>query len=439
MALELVFAFCLQQEAPSPPGAVENPQTSTNPLDRVHGILTLKYRYRWTTGESDSDLYEFLQAGWGDPEKDLVTLSSSVRVAEDLDGNRKVAGFYPYNSLDDTYGRAQTARLYTAYVDLHRPLPGFELRGGRQVIDELPEAVPMDGGSIRFSAEGLSIGGFGGIPVNLFESQTRGDSMYGGWVEATPWARGRAKVEALHIKDETLFGLFENDLVGFSADQGIGFLRAHARYTNLDGDSRDLTGRLTGTFGDLGLIVDAQATYLFASEKALAYAIDPYALFLMDVEPYVQWTLRASQALGAKFGIDFSVTQRKFVRGSEDEIYNHEFIHASLSPRADEWPVPGLSLSLSADYWRSTGDDYWTAGGDVSYKIHPLVAIGAGTSYALYTIDVFSGEERDRARLFYASLRWKLPPSSVLDVRVSWERNAIDRFRTVEVGARHEF
>lgn len=435
----LLLAICLQQEAPPIPKPGEAPIQEENPIESIHGGLNLKYRYRWTADQSDSDLYEYLQLSWGDPAKYPISLSASARVAEDLDGNRKVAGYYPYNSLDDTYSKSSTARLYTAYVDFHRLLPGIEIRGGRQILEEQPEAVPMDGGSVRFSAEGFSVGGFGGIPVNLFESPSQGDSMFGGWIEASPWARARVKADYLHIRDETVYGLFENDLFGVSAEQSLGSFRAQARYTNLDSDSRDLTARLTGAFAEAGLILDGQATYLFTSQKAQAYALDPYALFLMDLEPYVQWTARASQAFGTQFGVDLAVTQRMFVRGSEDTTFNHEFVHASATPRLDDWPIPGLSLSASADYWRSTGDDYWTAGGDAALKLHSLVTVGVGTSYSLYTIDFLTGQEHERVRSVYASLRWKFPPRSTLDVRITLEKNEIDTFHSLEVGARHDF
>lgn len=436
MVEALFIALCLQQEAPSPKAA-EAATADGGPIGRIHGSLSLRYRYRRTPDQSDADLYEFLAATWGDSEKDPVTLSVSARFAEDLDGDRKVSGYHPFNSLDDTRSQRGTARLHAAYAEVSRPV---RLRGGRQVIDEMPEAVPLDGGSVRFEGgEWITIAGFGGVPVNLFESSPRGDVTYGGWVELTPWLRGRARVEYLHLEDENVFGLFDDDLLGISAEQGVGAFRFHGRYTSLEGENRDVTGRLTGAFAGAGLNFEGRVTYLFARQEALSYAIDPYALFLMDLEPYVQWTARASQALGEAFGIDLSVTQRKLVRGAGDSTYNHEFVHATVTPRADGWPFSELSVALSADYWRSTGSDYWTAGGDLAVKLHPLVTLGAGTSYALYVLDSLTGQERERVRSVYASLRWRFPPASMLEVRVTQEDTALETYLSLEVGIRHAF
>ncbi|MBI2933273.1 MAG: hypothetical protein HYY16_16635, partial [Planctomycetes bacterium] len=160
----------------------------------------MRFRFRWTSDETDNDLYQFLNAQLGDPERDAVTASLSARFAEDLDGERDEAGFFAFDSLDDSYRRAATSRLYTAFVDLHRPLPNLRARAGRLIVEDLPEAVPMDGGQawVRIS-DALSTAAFGGLPVNLFESSTSDDAMYGGWIEALPWTRTRARIEYLHL------------------------------------------------------------------------------------------------------------------------------------------------------------------------------------------------------------------------------------------------
>lgn len=438
--LLLFFVAVCQQEAPPAP-AVEAPKAeSVNPLTFVHGTASLRLRTRWNGDDQDNDLYEYLTAFAGDPEKDLLSFSASARFAEDLDGNRNVAGFYPYSSLADTYQSGLAAHLYTAYLDVNPHEWGLRLRGGRQVLDEFVEAIPFDGGSVRFdAASGVRIGAFGGVPVNLYESATQGDATYGGWAEARPWTQTLARVEYLHLKDENVFGLFKDDLLGVVVEQRAGPLFAHLRYTVLESESRDITGRLTGSFPEIGLVAEYLITYLFEEVQVHSYPLDPYASFMMTLEPYLQWTVRASQALGTFFSIDGILSQRVLVEGGRETNYNHEFVHGTLSPRVSRWPVEGLSFSVSADYWRSTADDYWTAGADVSYQIHHDITLGAGSSYALYSVDAFTGEERERVRLFYGSVRWKLSGPTVLDVRVSWELTSEDNFRTLDVGVRHAF
>jgi hypothetical protein len=436
LSLALLLAI---QDPLQPPPAAQPPETPSW-LSRFHGTLAVRYRGRFTSDDRDNDLYEIVTATYGNPDKDAVTASLTARFAEDLDGDRGHEGFYVYDSRDDTYHHATTARVYTAYVDLHRPLPRLSARIGRQILDEMPEAVPMDGALARYGVgEWLTLGGFGGIPVNLFESSMDGDAMFGAWAEAAPGPRSRARLEYLHLRDENVFGLFKDDLLAASVEHGFGPFVAHARYTNLEGESREATGRLTGAFADLGLMVNAQLAYLFESTQALSYAIDPFSIFLLDLEPYWQASLTISKTLGPRFSVDASAVVRELAKDDDETDYNHEFRRYSLTPRTSDWPLRGLSLAVSLDFWQSSADDFWTAGGDATWAVTKDVRIGVGTSFALYTIDAATGEERERVRSVYATFRWRFVKDTTLDVRASIDRDPDDTYTTIDVGVRRAF
>jgi hypothetical protein len=98
-----------------------------------------------------------------------------------------------------------------------------------------------------------------------------------------------------------------------------------------------------------------------------------------------------------------------------------------------------LTLSASIDFWQSSGDDFWTAGGEAAWTAAKELTISAGSSFTLWTIDAFTGEERERVRSAYALLRWKLNRELSADVRVSVERSGIDTITTVEVGVKRGF
>jgi hypothetical protein len=423
----------------SPDSAAPGP-ARTSWTDALHGSVSAKHRSRWSQHDSDADLIEVLALDYGDPASDAVTASLTARFAEDLDGERTVDGFFAFDSSDDTRRRGSAARLYSAYVDFRRLQEPLRVRLGRQAFEELPEALPVDGASLLYEIErGVRVLGFVGKPVNLFESSPAGDAAAGGWIEAVPWERGRARLEYLHLKDETRFGRFKDDLLGLTLEQGHGAWSAALRWTALESENRDATARLTGSFPGAGLAVQAHGTWLFERQHAHAYAIDPYALFLPEQEPYALGTLRVSKSLGERFGIDASVSARELVRGGREGDYNHEFVRWTLSPRADGWPAAAVSLSVAADVWRSTGDEVWTLGGDASWRPHPRLTLAAGTAFALWTLDELTGEERERVRSVYATLRWRTPSTAVLDARVMVERTDLDSFTTVEVGVRHAF
>lgn len=434
----LLVLLLSAQEGPA--GPPEKPQEAPSWLGSLAGTLSLKYRLRWTSDESDNDLYEFVTLTCGNPREDLVTASASARLAEDLDGERDEQGAFAFDSLDDTYRRATTARLYTAYLDVHRLWPGARLRAGRQVLEELPEAVPMDGGTLRMEVfEAAQVGLFAGLPINLFESSPRGDAAYGGWVRAAPWARGAVRLEYLHLEDENLFGAFDDDLFGLTVEQGAGPVFLHARHTWLERENRESTLRATGAFPGEGLVLYAQGTYLHERQQALSFPIDPYAAFLTELEPYIQLSLGSSKTFGSHFAIDVSLTKRELVRDADEAAYNREFSRWNVTPRLDGWPLADVSLAVFGDFWQSSWDDFWTLGGEVAWRAAEVLTLSAGSSYALFVVDAFTGQERERVRLLHTALRWKAGAAQWLDVRFSIEDSQADRFRTLELGTRHAF
>lgn len=423
-----LLALLVFQEAAQPsPAAAAAPEPWAPTW--LKGSLSMRYRHRRTSDAEDSDLYQFLQLR---AEGDAVSASLSVRFAEDLDRPSGDPGYHPFDSLDDTYS-PRTARLYTAYVDAR--LDAVLLRGGRQILEELPEALPFDGGMIRAAlAEDVEVSLFGGVPVNLFESSPDGDLTYGGWAAARPWTRARLRVEYLHLEDETVFGDFDDDLLGASFEQAAGVFVFSGRQTWLEGEAREAVGRLSGLFG--GFIMDLRARYAYERQQALSYALDPFATFMTEVQPHVDLSARASWAFGRHAAIDASVTERRLVRGGEEGLYNHEFTRWTAAPRLD---FEAVSLAGAVDYWDSDADDFWTVGGDLAWRFWPGWSAGLGSGYALYVIDAFTGEERERVRTYYATLRWTLNGSARLDLRFTLEDNEIDTFRGVEVGVRHAF
>lgn len=421
----MLLAGLLQAEAPPlpPPDSPALAWTSW-----IRGSLHARYRHRWTGDEDDSDLYQFLQLSAGDPVKDPVSAAFSARFAEDLDRENG-----PFASLDDTYEHS-TARVYTAYVDVRHE--ALHLRAGRQVLDGLPEMLPFDGLRLLAATEDVELALFGGLPVNLFESSTDGDLTYGGWAAFRPWTRARLRAEYLHLEDENLFGAFDDDLIGATLEQGWGPLLFTGRHTWLEREGREAVGLLSGASPEIGFLFDLRVRYAYERQQALSYAIDPFATFMMDVEPHVDLSARVSQALGRGLTVDAAVVERRFVRDGAETVYNHEFTRWSLAPRLD---LETLSLVAVADYWNSTADDFWTAGGELAWRVEPGVVWSVGTSYALYTIDLLSGEERERVRTYSTTLRWAWTAATRLDLRFTLEENDLGTWRALDVGIRHAF
>lgn len=437
--IELILVtFLLQQPLEQSDGAAA--EERVYPLDALGGTVSARYRYRRTSDVDDSDLYAYAQLHHGDPGEDPVTFSMSGRASYDMDHDRGGDGFHPFDSLDDTHDGGVTARLYTAYADFHKLREGLELRVGRQQLDEMPEALPLDGGRIQMShAETALLGLYAGLPVNLFESSTEEDATYGGWIEWLPRENPRLRVDYLHLRDETAFGLFEDDLFALSAEERFGSIRSTARYTVLEGESRDAALRAGAANAKSTLLLDLDLRYSFKRQQAHAYALDPYSLFLIELEPYVQTTLRGSQGFTDPLFVDASITNREMVEDDDETTYNHEFTRWSLTPRTQDWPAKNVSIATSIDFWQSSASDFWTVSGDASWKRSDSMTLSAGSSYSLYDIDTMTGQEREDVRTVYGRMKLKLDDSLTLDLRASWEENDIDEYTTVEMGVRHAF
>jgi hypothetical protein len=436
----IMFALLLllpQEDQPAaPPPVAPAPEW----LDSIHGTLRLLHRARWTGDASDSDLFNSYSLRAGNPDMDLFSGSASGRFQSDLDGDRSVDGFSPFDSLSDSYRRATTAQVHTAYVDITNPRPGVRARAGRQILDELPEAIPMDGAraAVEVSKE-ASITAFGGRPVNYFESSPEGDWMFGAWIEARPWSGGKARLDYLHLEDENTFGLFRDDLVGIMAEHHEAPWLFNARATFLESEARDILVRGSTVDPDAGFTLDVKAYYLFEQQQALSFGLDAFAVFLLPVEPYYQLSVAASKELTDRFGLDASVAARRLEHSGDEGAYNHEFSRWSFTVRAKDWPDPGWSASVTGDFWQTDGDDFWTAGGAMAWQVAEAVKAELSSAYALYSIDAVTGEERERSRSVSLGLRWKVNADVRADVRFTAEKNDIDEFMTLDIGARYAF
>jgi len=157
----------------------------------------------------------------------------------------------------------------------------------------------------------------------------------------------------------------------------------------------------------------------------------------MDLEPYLDLSVRASKAFGGSVSIDTVFTSRQLVRSGVETTYNHEFNRFEVAPTLR--PFETLSLRVSAEFWNSSANDFWTLSGDLAWSLHRDIVLSAGSSYALYSVDSFTGEEHDRVRSYSLALKWTVSKGSSIDARFTVEVNSIDTFRILEVGFRHAF
>jgi hypothetical protein len=97
-------------------------------------------------------------------------------------------------------------RLYEAHADGTDIGPLSELKLGRQIDELTPVYAWFDGVSARskpINSHDLEFGAYGGLPVHLHESSRNGDLLAGVFAESKLWPDGRARVDWMHLKDDT--------------------------------------------------------------------------------------------------------------------------------------------------------------------------------------------------------------------------------------------
>lgn len=436
----------IQFQAPSPINELE--KKLNYPID---GSLSVRYRLRLTSDQSDQDLTELLSMRFGDPERNKVSGEFLGRLNEDLDGQGPRGEHRTFRDITDAHDQTADGRFYLGYVNLRRfaildRLGLDTVRLGRQTYDESAETFTFDGGRIDTVAfedlKWLRLSAYGGHPAHYFESSGEGDAVAGVGSEIRPIHRGRARVDWTWVQDRFFGGeTFKNDLLSLAYWQGIGdHVTLHGRYNFADWESRDYLVRGTFQQPEWGFLFQAGFHQVIKTLFQYSTELDYYFPLLREYRPYWEVDLHASKGLGDHFVVDGGVLLRQLSSEDSEGIFNHEFVRYYLTPGTRNWPVEGMSLSLTGEVWDQPGEDeVYTLGGEISQRILKVLNASFGSTYSLYQYDFLSGQERIHDRTFY----WKLEYQVLKDLKLAGlyrlERDDLSTYHTVEVGLRYSF
>ncbi|MBI2920841.1 MAG: hypothetical protein HYY18_07115, partial [Planctomycetes bacterium] len=122
--------------------------------------------------------------------------------------------------------------------------------------------------------------------------------------------------------------------------------------------------------------------------------------------------------------------------------YNREFSRYWLTPMLQDWPVKGLSVSVTGEYWavrHTSNGDFRSWGGDITWKPSKQLKLSAGTAFALYKYDYVDGIERERVQTYYAKAAWS--PWKFLKFDLGYEYEHLDDadFHIVKAGVTLSF
>jgi hypothetical protein len=419
-------------DAQAEPGAGA-PVEPASPPGFVHGSLSMVYRDRGTGSERDRDSYALLDLEMGNEDKDPWTATIVGRVNNDFgdDGGK-------FASPESTFASNLTAQLYEAYVAL-RDVPSMEIVAlGRQEQVETPAWVRYDGASLVTSPGGSgkqSFGFYGGQTVHFWESSPEGDALIGGWWVDHPWKGGRARLDWMHIEDDTITGSPENDLYAVQLKQDVAeSTRVQGDYSWLGGTPRDR--RLAAIWNDAETDMLVQGSYyeLLSTQFELTEELDPFSPTLFAQFPYRQTAVVASKSWDDDFDLDGGVDVRRVTDQSDVGDFNRDFERYHVTGTRHHVFTDKLSLGLTGELWDSGGTSQQSWGLDATHEWSRLRA-SLGTYYALFKNDFFSGEERDHVRTWYAALRYLTVSRTTWTLGYDLEDTSEGNFHTVRLGA----
>jgi hypothetical protein len=421
----------------------------------LHGTAEAGYRFRTDSEHSDSDYLERLSLQGLLPWKALgegadVGFVFSGQVQEDVDGKAKHNRFDPFRDIADSQDQASVGWIYLAYAEMNRPGPFKLLRVGRQdLLDLLP--IPFDGGLVTIAPSSkvhLNLTAFGGVPSNLFEQDHReGDALGGGYLDWRPSRTLAFRAGYLSLRDRVeLLDRTEKIL-----DEDLTFLQGAwfpkpgdvliSRLTFRNTELRDATVRAIHRDDDRNLNVSAFYTGQYLTREDEPLTDDPFAILLGELRPYNQEGVNVYKGIGEKLGVEAGAVVRGLSGDNTENLYNHSYQQYLVTLYINKVPLARSQFSLGTDWWRAEVGNFETqsvhAEFDQKFGSHGLFR--AGTAYALYRVDEWTGQEQERAQTYYTDLGIPAGKKLLFLLSYNFEDSTLRQVDTFGARVRYEF
>ena len=437
-----------------------SPAAMKDIFSEFSGSLKMRYKGRFLEGEdgSDQDFYESLRLNYGDPSSDKFSAVFFGTLREDLEDPSSM-----FRSIDDTHDITLRGYLYEFYANVK--LSGLidNVKIGRQYLYDV-ENLHFDGihlslkpfKNVRFTA-------YGGIPVHFFESSSDGDWISGVSAEIKPLEHSTLRFDYISTSDNNIdIGDHHDNLLIFSVWQNIKqWWNVFGRYSMLDSVSRDFQIRSSWNFSSIDL--DIQFSYYKQAQRLDNYTIefDEFVPLMGGYEPYDQYTMDIYKGIGDHLGVNMGFSFRELADESDERQFNHDYERYYLTFTVFDFPVKGLTLSVTGDDYETAGDDVQSLSFDATKNFNKRLKISVGSYYSLYKFDnstapvltrtgnlltnrfLVNGSinetERDNVRSYYLKIKKKLFDRWEITGKYELEKFDSDTFHTVETGLKLNF
>lgn len=409
----------------------------------LSGSSSTKLVARSSDDGSDIDLRESFVLDAGDVRRDAFTAHVHGLITADLDGAGSRDDQVSFPSLADTFSGSVDAWFYQAYVDVERVESLETLRVGRQIDYETPEFAFFDGVSLaseELGAKRARFGAYGGVPVHLYESSRSGDVLFGAFGECVPWKRGRARIDWMHLEDETRLAEHDDDLLALSLWQrATDKLRFDGRYTTLEGAGRDV--KLGANWNDPKHDFTARATWrrLLETQQDLVLELDPFYGALQSLFPYDQLGLSLEKGFGERATLRGGFDVRRVDDDADIGTFNRDYDRAFVGATLHDVFTKGLELDVDADFWDADGRSVDGFGVSLARDFGNGFEAALGTYYSLYKYDWLSSNEREDVRTWYLKLERAWSKALKGELAYDFDDDENDTYHTLRVGLTWRF
>ncbi len=389
-------------------GNAEGPEEQRRP--HLSGEVSTRYRTQWNADDTDHNFLQYLNFDLKNLLTPKLSLHGFLRAGEDLDDSDPIFDWTNYDVQD---------RIYDLYLEGEGVIPYSSFRAGRQYYDGL-EGVQFDG--LRFfrdEGRWLKWGAIGGRYVSFYDRDLQRDSMVAGAHATASFLRGASfSTEYLRLMG---FPTGDDDYLGFAFQQRLERLSSLTRYSVLNGESRDVSTRVFWVVGS-GWEVSAKYFRLLHSIEELSNEFDPYYPLFGAYMGFHQYDVDVTKHVGDRFSVSGGYAARRLVGEEVESVANREFDRYYASFSARDVPTRDFGVFATIERWlASDGEENYSAGGEVSYRLKRKLDVAVGTYYSKYKYDIDTITEKTDVRSVYARVKYHFNPKAYLSVKAERE------------------
>lgn len=434
---------------PTPSSASDAPQ----PSFELDGYLSARYVFRnaksSTQSWNDQDIFGELRFDLTMPRTNRFEFHFLGTGRKDIDGDREPRTFYPLEDIGDTGNHSTKAYISEAHLDVNNLLSGIpQIRLGRQAGTR-DEPVFFDGIALDLAPfEWVKATLYGGAAVHLYElyRDTGDDLVAGAGIDLQLLRSTSLSIDYLGAEDERTYPSTvdtQDNMLSFKLWHRFSpGLRAMAKYRYLDGDPRDFTLRAIALYAPADIEVNANYFRQFTVQKELANEFSVYYDIIGQTNPYETYDVKARKLFGEHYALDLGYYSRDLREKRYESEFNRRYNRAYATVEMLELLLPGLSLSVTGEAWKSWEHAYRTWGGDLSYTFMAntkKATVSTGSYFSLYKYDYYIERgERTKARTYFVNARYPLRPDLWLNAAYEFEQ-AVEDYQTVKLGMRYDF